>query len=60
MSTFNSNFIYQFIGDPQDREFKLRLLDNDNLNKFIGVCVDGPLYFALWKCCMRGSVKVKI
>ena len=39
---------------------KVRQMDHDNLNKFMGVCVDGPIYFALWKCCQRGSVKVKL
>ena len=34
-------------------------MDHDNLNKFAGICIDGPIYFALWKCCRRGSLKVQ-
>jgi guanylate cyclase/atrial natriuretic peptide receptor A len=38
---------------------QVRQLDHDNLNKFVGVCVDSPIfYLGLWRCCKRGSVKV--
>ncbi|KAI3413389.1 hypothetical protein GPALN_010885 [Globodera pallida] len=36
---------------------KLRLVDNDNLNKFFGVCIDAPILYAIWKHCQRGSLK---
>lgn len=38
---------------------KIREMDHDNLNKLVGMCIDGPVYFALWKCCRRGSLKVQ-
>uniref|UniRef100_A0A914WYI3 Receptor ligand binding region domain-containing protein n=1 Tax=Plectus sambesii TaxID=2011161 RepID=A0A914WYI3_9BILA len=27
----------------------MRDISNDNLNKFVGLCLDGPCHFALWK-----------
>ncbi|KAL7071368.1 hypothetical protein ACQ4LE_009104 [Meloidogyne hapla] len=36
---------------------KLRQLDNENLNKFCGLCTDGPILYAIWKNCQRGSLK---
>uniref|UniRef100_A0A914VH01 Guanylate cyclase n=1 Tax=Plectus sambesii TaxID=2011161 RepID=A0A914VH01_9BILA len=35
----------------------MRDISNDNLNKFVGLCLDGPCHFALWKYCTRGSLK---
>ncbi|KAJ1352391.1 hypothetical protein KIN20_008717 [Parelaphostrongylus tenuis] len=34
----------------------LRDLENDNLNRFIGICFDGPQMMSLWKYCARGSL----
>lgn len=31
-------------------------MDNDNCNRFIGLCVNGPQIFAIWKYCSRGSL----
>ncbi|KAL3107085.1 hypothetical protein niasHT_019481 [Heterodera trifolii] len=36
---------------------KLRQLDHDNMNKLYGVCTDGPLLFAIWRNCQRGTLK---
>ncbi|KAL3114808.1 hypothetical protein niasHT_014622 [Heterodera trifolii] len=36
---------------------KLRQLDHDNLNKLYGVCTDGPLLYAIWRNCQRGTLK---
>uniref|UniRef100_A0A914V6Q0 Guanylate cyclase n=1 Tax=Plectus sambesii TaxID=2011161 RepID=A0A914V6Q0_9BILA len=39
-------------------EFRtMRSLNGDNLNKFIGLCLDGPSHLTLWKFCNRGSLK---
>jgi hypothetical protein len=37
---------------------KIRKMDHDNLNKFLGVCVDGPQLLGIWKHCQRGSLSV--
>ncbi|CAJ0589458.1 unnamed protein product [Cylicocyclus nassatus] len=36
---------------------KMWEIDNDNLNRFMGISTDGPTCLALWKYCMRGSIK---
>ncbi|CAL2045930.1 unnamed protein product [Caenorhabditis brenneri] len=41
----------------QKGEFRqMRNFDNDNLNKFIGLCLDGPQLLSLWRFCSRGSL----
>ena len=32
-------------------------MDADNCNRFIGLCIDGPMVYAIWKYCSRGSLK---
>ncbi|PIC23996.1 hypothetical protein B9Z55_017495 [Caenorhabditis nigoni] len=39
------------------RLVKLRKLDHENLNKFIGLSIDGSRYLAVWKMCTRGSIQ---
>uniref|UniRef100_A0A914VLK1 Guanylate cyclase n=1 Tax=Plectus sambesii TaxID=2011161 RepID=A0A914VLK1_9BILA len=39
-------------------EFRaMRELSHENVNKFIGVCLDGPNFLSLWRYCKRGSLK---
>ncbi|CAB3404803.1 unnamed protein product [Caenorhabditis bovis] len=40
-----------------DKFVKMRKLDHDNINKFIGLSIDGVMYVAVWKLCGRGSLK---
>ncbi|KAF8372518.1 hypothetical protein PRIPAC_78947, partial [Pristionchus pacificus] len=35
----------------------LRQVDNDNLNRFLGLVMDGPQLKSVWKYCSRGSLK---
>ncbi|KAK0410045.1 hypothetical protein QR680_004912 [Steinernema hermaphroditum] len=36
---------------------KLRQFDHDNINRFVGMCLDGPQLFSIWKHCSRGSLQ---
>ncbi|XGW02592.1 hypothetical protein V3C99_014548 [Haemonchus contortus] len=44
--------------DPQDclELRKMREFENENLNRFLGLCLDGPQLLSIWKYCSRGSV----
>ncbi|VDN39644.1 unnamed protein product [Gongylonema pulchrum] len=33
-------------------------VDHDNLNKLVGLCLNGPEPMVLWKYCERGSLEV--
>ncbi|VDM41321.1 unnamed protein product [Toxocara canis] len=35
----------------------MRALENDNVNRFIGLVIDAPLYLVVWKFCSRGSLQ---
>ncbi|CAO4363910.1 unnamed protein product [Caenorhabditis nigoni] len=72
-SEFNENYEIQFLENDlvlttahQVQELtnlekmklvKLRKLDHENLNKFIGLSIDGSRYLAVWKMCTRGSIQ---
>uniref|UniRef100_A0A8R1HFX9 Guanylate cyclase n=1 Tax=Caenorhabditis japonica TaxID=281687 RepID=A0A8R1HFX9_CAEJA len=43
--------------EDRDRFVKLRKMEHDNVNKFIGLSVDGPRFVAVWKMCSRGSLQ---
>ncbi|VDL81962.1 unnamed protein product [Nippostrongylus brasiliensis] len=36
--------------------FQMRQFDQENLNRFIGLCSNGPQMLSLWKYCSRGSI----
>ncbi|KAF8360859.1 gcy-3, partial [Pristionchus pacificus] len=36
---------------------KMRTFDHDNVNRFIGMSLDGPQILSIWKYCSRGSLK---
>uniref|UniRef100_A0A914V5H4 Guanylate cyclase n=1 Tax=Plectus sambesii TaxID=2011161 RepID=A0A914V5H4_9BILA len=48
-----------FIRNESDfAEFRMmRSLNDENVNKFIGLSLDGPGHMTLWKFCARGSLK---
>uniref|UniRef100_A0A8R1YW01 Guanylate cyclase n=1 Tax=Pristionchus pacificus TaxID=54126 RepID=A0A8R1YW01_PRIPA len=35
----------------------LHSLDHDNINKFLGICTDGPQFMTIWRFCSRGSLR---
>ncbi|GMS93596.1 hypothetical protein PENTCL1PPCAC_15771, partial [Pristionchus entomophagus] len=35
----------------------LRLIEHDNLNRFIGLSMDGPQLMSIWKYCSKGSLQ---
>ncbi|KAE9421556.1 hypothetical protein Angca_004723, partial [Angiostrongylus cantonensis] len=38
------------------KRFQMRQIENDNVNRFIGICYDGPQMLSLWRYCSRGSI----
>ncbi|KAL3101480.1 hypothetical protein niasHT_020799 [Heterodera trifolii] len=35
----------------------MRLFDHENMNRFLGLSLDGPNVLAVWNFCMRGSIR---
>jgi hypothetical protein len=35
----------------------MKKVDHENLNKFYGLCYDGPVFMSIWRYCSRGSLK---
>uniref|UniRef100_A0A0M3IU85 guanylate cyclase n=1 Tax=Ascaris lumbricoides TaxID=6252 RepID=A0A0M3IU85_ASCLU len=35
----------------------MRALENDNVNRFIGLVTDAPMYLVVWRYCSRGSLQ---
>uniref|UniRef100_A0A0N4Z4T0 Guanylate cyclase n=1 Tax=Parastrongyloides trichosuri TaxID=131310 RepID=A0A0N4Z4T0_PARTI len=35
---------------------QMRMTDHENINKFIGFCIDGPILISLWRYCSRGCL----
>ncbi|GMT22344.1 hypothetical protein PFISCL1PPCAC_13641, partial [Pristionchus fissidentatus] len=47
-----------YLGKKETAEMRqLHALDHDNLNKFIGICEDGPQFMTMWRYCGRGSLR---
>lgn len=44
----------------QDLYVKLRKLDHENVNKFVGLSADGPEFIAVWRMCERGTLQAVI
>lgn len=36
----------------------MRLLDHDNVNRFMGLTVDGTQAMSIWRFCSRGQLSV--
>ncbi|VDM70137.1 unnamed protein product [Strongylus vulgaris] len=43
--------------DGCEDQLSMRKLDQDNLNRFIGLSIDGPEYLAIWRMCSRGTLQ---
>lgn len=37
---------------------QMRTFDHENVNRFIGMSLDGPQILSLWKYCSRGNLTV--
>lgn len=35
----------------------MRFFDHENLNRFYGLSMDGPMALTVWKFCSRGSLR---
>jgi hypothetical protein len=35
----------------------MRQIENDNLAKFMGFCINGPQYLSVWRYYIRGSIE---
>nr|BAK69482.1 guanylyl cyclase [Caenorhabditis elegans] len=56
LAAMKHDLILQFDAEQKAEFRQMRNFDNDNLNKFIGLCLDGPQLFSLWRFCSRGSL----
>ncbi|CAD6192410.1 unnamed protein product [Caenorhabditis auriculariae] len=36
---------------------EMRTMEHENLNRFIGMCIDAPTCMSIWRYCTRGSLK---
>uniref|UniRef100_A0A7E4VF23 Guanylate cyclase n=1 Tax=Panagrellus redivivus TaxID=6233 RepID=A0A7E4VF23_PANRE len=46
------------LGKEEMTEYRLmRSLDHENVNRFIGVCLDSPEPMSIWRFCSRGSLR---
>uniref|UniRef100_A0A7I4YP18 Guanylate cyclase n=1 Tax=Haemonchus contortus TaxID=6289 RepID=A0A7I4YP18_HAECO len=43
--------------EDQTRFPQMRKLDHDNVNRFIGLSIDGAEYVAIWRMCSRGTLQ---
>ncbi|RCN47834.1 hypothetical protein ANCCAN_06028 [Ancylostoma caninum] len=39
---------------------KMLKMDHDNINKFMGLSLDGPSIMKVWRFCERGSLQVSV
>ncbi|KAH7718363.1 GCY-22 protein [Aphelenchoides avenae] len=37
-------------------DYRMRNVDHENLNKFLGICLESPKIKSLWRYCSRGSI----
>ncbi|GMR31411.1 hypothetical protein PMAYCL1PPCAC_01606 [Pristionchus mayeri] len=56
--TARKHQLRHFLGRKETIEMRtLHSLTHDNLNKFLGICSDGPQFMTLWRFCSRGSLR---
>ncbi|KAE9416624.1 hypothetical protein Angca_009708 [Angiostrongylus cantonensis] len=57
LMAFKHQGILKLEGRIKEEFRKMRQLEHDNLNRFIGVSSDGVLTYSLWKFCSRGTLQ---
>lgn len=45
-----------FVNEDASAFRKMRQIENNNLNRFIGICMDSPKMMSVWRYCSRGSI----
>ncbi|VDO80679.1 unnamed protein product [Haemonchus placei] len=50
------NCLGDFVSHFYNKMIKLREMEHDNVNRFLGLCLDGPQLLSIWKHCSRGSL----
>ncbi|VDN25247.1 unnamed protein product, partial [Cylicostephanus goldi] len=57
LTAFKHTIVLRF-DEVTNAEFrKMRQIEHDNLNRFVGVAVDTGLIYSLWKFCPRGTLQ---
>ncbi|VDN28098.1 unnamed protein product [Cylicostephanus goldi] len=57
LTAFKHSTLIRFDERTNSEFRKMRQIEHDNLNRFIGVSIDTALVYSLWKFCSRGTLQ---